>query len=332
MRTLEPTESAFIPLKYRQLLTLSFKTKTQLMKKIFFLKIFVFTSLVSFSQDTTVVYEEIPDAEVEEVTPIETFYSTRIVNGHSVETLKKGTLEFRVEHRFGDLAGDNGGINTLYGLDNASDIRIAFEYGITDKLMVGLGRSRGTSLPYRSLIDGLVKYRLLHQEAGKSPISATLIGSMFYTYMPSSSLLSDITAFPKRAHRFSYSSQLSIAKKFGKRWSLALMPTYVHRNYVAADDVNGLFSLGSAVNFAINSKVSLSVEYYNNFQKEDTREKYHNSLSIAVDWVTFGHNFKVYLTNSGGFGEVQFIPYTNTDWAKGQFRIGFCIARKYMKE
>jgi hypothetical protein len=314
------------------MLTLSFKTNNQNMKKIFILNFIVFCSSFAFSQDTTVVYEEIPDSEVEEVTPIETFYSTRIINGHSVETLKKGTLEFRIEHKFGDLAGTNGGINTLYGLDNVADIRIAFEYGITDKLMVGLGRSRGTSLPYHSLLDGFVKYRLLHQEKGKMPVSVALVGSMFYSYMPASSLVSDVAHFPKQAHRFAYSSQINIARKFGKRWSLALMPTYVHRNYVAADDVNGLFSLGTAVNFAINSKVSLAIEYYNNFQKEDTREKYHNSLSIAVDWVTFGHNFKVFLTNSGGFGEVQFIPYTNTDWAKGQFRLGFCIARKYMKE
>ncbi len=314
------------------MLTLSFNTNNQNMKKFFILNFIVFCSSFAFSQDTTVVYEEIPDSEVEEVTPIETFYSTRIINGHSVETLKKGTLEFRIEHKFGDLAGTNGGVNTLYGLDNVADIRIAFEYGITDKLMVGLGRSRGTSLPYHSLLDGFVKYRLLRQEKGKMPVSVAVVGSMFYSYMPASSLASDVAHFPKQAHRFAYSSQINIARKFGKRWSLAIMPTYVHRNYVAADDVNGLFSLGTAVNFAINSKISLAVEYYNNFQKENIREKYQNSLSIAVDWVTFGHNFKVFLTNSGGFGEVQFIPYTNSNWAKGQFRLGFCIARKYMKE
>lgn len=302
------------------------------MKKFLILNFIACFSTFTFSQDTTVVYEEILDADVAEVTPIETFYSTRIVNGHSVETLKKGTLEFRIEHRFGDLAGDNGGITTLYGLDNASDIRIAFEYGITDKLMVGFGRCRGTSLPYNSLLDGLVKYRLIRQEKGKIPVSVTLVGSAFYSYMPALKLVSEVAHFPKQAYRFSYSSQVNIARKFGNKWSVAIMPTYVHRNYVAADDFNGLFSLGTALSFAFNSKTSLSVEYYNNFQKEETRQKYHNSLSVAVDWVTFGHNFKVFLTNAGGFGEVQFIPYTNTDWAKGQFRLGFCIARKYMKE
>jgi hypothetical protein len=41
----------------------------------------------------------------------------------------------------------------LFGLDNSADIRIAFEYGITDKMMIGLGRSKGTGSPYKSLID-----------------------------------------------------------------------------------------------------------------------------------------------------------------------------------
>ena len=35
---------------------------------------------------------------------IPTFSSTRVINGHSVETLTKGTYEFRIEHRFGDIA------------------------------------------------------------------------------------------------------------------------------------------------------------------------------------------------------------------------------------
>ncbi|WP_430406258.1 DUF5777 family beta-barrel protein [Fluviicola sp.] len=38
----------------------------------------------------------------------QTFQSTRIVSGHSVECLRKGVLEFRVEHRFGDLADPMG--------------------------------------------------------------------------------------------------------------------------------------------------------------------------------------------------------------------------------
>jgi hypothetical protein len=48
-----------------------------------------------------------------------------------------------------------------------------------------------------------------------------------------------------------------------------------------------------------------------------------------LEWFTFGHNFTVNFTNSGGLGETQFIPYTTENWLKGQFRFGFCVARKF---
>ena len=293
---------------------------------------FLFGQIEVKEDSIQVISMEQEDEFIEDEEELETYTGTRVINGHSVETLHKGVLEFRIEHKFGDMASTGAGINTLYGLDNVSDIRIAFEYGVTDKLMCGFGRSRGTGAPYHSLLDGFVKYRLLNQDKKGIPISLSLLGTSSYTYMPASSLITDVSAFPKYVYRFAYSSQLNFAKKIGEKLSLSIMPTLVYRNYVAADDVNALFSIGTAISYAVNSKVSLIVEYYNNIQQESVRSNYQNSLSAAVEWITFGHNFKVYLTNAGGFGETQFIPYTNTDWLKGQFRLGFCISRKYMKE
>jgi hypothetical protein len=262
----------------------------------------------------------------------ETFASTRIINGHSVESLRKGVLEFRVEHRFGDIGGSDGGVQALYGFDNSSDIRIAFEYGATDKLMIGLGRSKGTNAPYKSLIDGFAKYRILHQQKIGCPISLSAMGLMTYTYMKASSDISQVSNFPLWQHRLAYTAQLIVARKFGNRLSLALMPTMVHRNYVASNDVNTLFALGGALRFSINSKMGILLEYYQTIQDEDVRGTNTNSLGIAFEWITFGHNFTINLTNSKGFTETQFIPYTFEDWAKGQFRLGFCIGRKFERE
>ncbi len=302
------------------------------MKKLIAFLVFTTSSLVISAQEDSTLYAE-PIFKEEESNEVEnTYLSTRIVNGHSIETLKKGTLEFRIEHRFGDAAGELGGINTLYGLDNATDIRFAFEYGLTNNLMIGAGRSRGSGTPYSALLDGFLKYKIVKQNKTTIPVSITYVGTTSYSYMTASALATDVSYFPKWYHRMAYSSQLNIAKKIHNKLSIALIPTIVFRNYVAADDQNLLFSLGSAVNYAINSKVNVGIEYYTNYQKENLRSTYQNSLSIGVDWITFGHNFKVFLTNSAGFGETQFIPYTNTDWSKGQFRIGFCIGRKYMKE
>jgi hypothetical protein len=258
--------------------------------------------------------------------------SSRVINGHSVEMLRKGVLEFRVEHRFGDIAGTNGGVQTLFGLDNSSDIRIAFEYGITDKFMAGIGRSKGTGNPYTSLIDGFVKYRILQQEKKGMPISMALIGTSSMSYAKASSDESMVQYYPKFSHRFAYCAQLNIARKFGERLSLAVMPTVVHRNYVLQSDVNTLFALGGALRCGLTSRTAILLEYYHCFNPSGTRAVNVNSLGIAFEWITFGHNFTINLTNSRGFGETQFIPYTYEDWLKGQFRLGFCIGRKYQGE
>ncbi len=304
-------------------------SKIAKMNKIY-LYIFTLLSTTAFGQDSSIVYAE---PVFEEDTKVEnTFSSTRIINGHSVETLKKGTLEFRVEHRFGDIAGSEGGVQNFFGLDNSSDIRIAFEYGITDRLMVGLGRSKGINNPYRSLIDGIVKYRILHQEKGKMPLSMTVLGNANVTYMKASKDISEVSNFPKFAHRMSYATSLNVARKFGKRISLSVMPTYVWRNYVRNDEQNGLFSLGGAFNMLLGKRINVTLEYYQNMEQRYIENTALNSLSVAVEWLTFGHAFKVYLTNSKGFGEVQYIPSTNSNWLKGEFRLGFCISRKYSKD
>ena len=267
----------------------------------------------------------------------ETFNGTRILNGHSTETLKANILQFRIEHRFGDMAGANGGLNNFFGFDQAADIRFAFEYGITDNLMIGFGRSKGTGAPYSGLLDGFVKYRFMKQ-GDKFPVNMAVIATSTLTYSKAIEDLTLIQSYPEFAHRMAYSSQLNISRKFGERLSVAIMPTYVHRNFVNADDINGLFALGTAFNFKVSKEFGVIGEYYPTFHDAALRTELSSSLSAGVEWVTNGHNFKVVLTNSRGFNETQFIPYTYSKWIDedengnnvvGQFRLGFSITRNF---
>ena len=65
------------------------------------------------------------------------FKTNRVINLHSLESTAGGVLDIKISHRFGTL---NRGAYELFGLDNAS-IRIGGDYGITDLLTVGIGRS-----------------------------------------------------------------------------------------------------------------------------------------------------------------------------------------------
>jgi hypothetical protein len=305
------------------------------MKNTLLIFIFVFVSRqLSFAQDTIV--EEVY-AEEEPIT----FASTRIISGHSVETIAKGITDFRIEHRFGDIGGTNGGVQNMFGFDMLSDMRIALEYGVTDKLMIGFGRCKGTGAPYRSLLDGFVKYRALTQKKNKMPVSLAVIGGSTFTYMTASSDISQVNSFPKTAHRFSYFTQVNVARHFGDKVSIALMPTYVHRNYVASDDMNELFSLGGAFRVKLTSRFALIGEYYYAFSNGSLRPSdirvdgsagYKNSMGIALEWFTFGHNFTINFTNAAGLGETQFIPYTFQSWSEGQFRFGFSVSRKFSND
>ncbi|MBU3661359.1 MAG: hypothetical protein FGM14_15935 [Flavobacteriales bacterium] len=292
----------------------------------------VLTSYMIVAQDSLEVEEEYNEEPI-------TFSGTRIINGHSVGTLTKGTFDMRIEHRFGDIAGTNGGYQNMFGFDNLSDMRIALEYGITDDLMVGFGRSKGAKnspnsiSPYSSLLDGFVKYKILEQKKGEMPLSLSVIAGSTFTYMKASTDESQVNYFPKDAHRFAYFTQINAAKHFGDRFSIALMPTYVYRNYVVADDQNGLFALGGAFRLRLTQRFALLTEYYHTFSSNDLRQNgYRNSLGVALEWFTFGHNFTINFTNSTGLGETQFIPYTAENWLKGQFRFGFCVGRKFTIE
>lgn len=298
----------------------------------FFYSIIALLPLFAYAQEpATLTYA---DENYEEPTEQQTsFSSTRVINGHSVETLSKGTYEFRIEHRFGDMAGVNGGVQNMFGFDNLSDMRIALEYGINDNLMVGFGRAKGTAAPYRSLVDGFVKYKVITQEENKSPISITAVAGSSFTYMTASLDEGLVTHFPKVAHRLNYFTQLTVAHHFGDRGAIQLMPTLVHRNYVASTDQNDLFALGVAGRLRLSSRFALVGEYYYCFNNPLYRQTgFTNSGALALEWFTFGHNFTINLTNSGGIGETQFIPYTSEQWKKGQFRLGFTVGRKFVIE
>src|SRR6056300_1903557 len=107
------------------------------------------------------------DAAPLAITPVSaTFKDTRIINAQSNETPGKNVLHFVIAHRFGQI---NEGAYALWGLDNAS-MRMAFDYGVTDRLAVGVARST-----FQKTYEANVKWRALRQNSDNSmPASLTL--------------------------------------------------------------------------------------------------------------------------------------------------------------
>lgn len=267
---------------------------------------------------------------------IGTFKSTRIIMGHSNETLKKHELDFRVAHRFGDAGGTFGGGKTAFGLDNSTDIRIAFEYGITDDLMIGISRVKGSG-DLSQIFEGLAKYKLLKQTTDNHiPISLTVFGNVTVSTMSSNDDATSPAHFEEFTDRMTYVGQAIIARKFGERLSLTLSPTYVHRNRVGYMDENNMFALGGSGRIKLSKRLAFIAEYYYPFRSQSSKDYYKsqgveffNPLGAGLEIETGGHVFSVNFTNSTAILENQFIPETKASWLQGQFRWGFNISRRF---
>lgn len=247
-----------------------------------------------------------------------TFKATRIINGQSIENPPKGAMNFVISHHFGRV---NEGWYEFWGLDQAN-IRFGFEYGITDWLAIGVGR---TSV--EKTYDGSVKVKFLRQSKGlrNMPISMSYYGDISCTSLKWSD--------PDRENYFSsrlqYLHQLLIARKFGQSVSLQLIPTYIHRNLVETEaDQNDVWALGAGGRVKITKRLAVTGEYYY-VMPGQTADDFYNSFSIGLDLETGGHVFQVYLTNSQGLIGQQFIPETTGNWGDGDIHIGFNINRTF---
>ncbi len=246
----------------------------------------------------------------------ETFEDTRVVNGHSIETNKEGSMKMIIAHRFGLL---NGGLYDLFGLDQ-STIRLGLDYGITDKITIGIGRSS-----FQKTVDGFVKARLMTQKKeGGSPISITWFSSTdLNTLKRPNSVKIDYNL------RWSFTHQALIARKFGEGFSLQVMPTFLHRNLVASKEIsNDIFSIGTAGKIRLTQMLSFKAEYY--FTLPDQLSDVNtNSLAVGFDIETKHHVFQLHIGNSRGMTEKFFISETYGEWGEGDIMLGFNITRDF---
>jgi hypothetical protein len=292
------------------------------------LTVSLFTATFAYAQpDSTgesddlmgMLQDDVPAAK-EYVSAI--FKATRIVNGHSVENVGKGVLDFRVCHRFGELKD----ASNFFGLDNAATV-IGFDYGVTDWLMLGINRST-----YEKEFQGLAKIKLLRQRNGKGmPISLSYFGAVSAHGMPAPALPAGQEYY--FSNRMFFVNQLLIARKFSNAFSLQITPTHIHYNLVpTTPEPNSTFAIGIGGRLKVSNRVSLNAEYYYRLPGSELTSPttpYTNCVSLGVDIETGGHVFQLMLTNAASMSERAFIGQNLGDIGKGGIHFGFNLSRVF---
>lgn len=246
------------------------------------------------------------------------FKTNRVINLHSLESTAAGVLDIKISHRFGTL---NRGAYELFGLDNAT-IRIGGDYGLTDRVTIGLGRSS-----FQKTYDGFAKYTFLRQSSGAKvmPVTAALFASTAVQTMRWPN--------PDRENYFSsrmyYTFQLILGRKFSEGFSFQLSPTVVHRNLVkTAAEAHDVLAMAVAGRIKITKRLALNAEYIY-VLPDQLLPGFRNSLSVGLDIETGGHVFQLHLTNSTSMIEPGFVAQTVENWGNGGIHFGFNVSRVF---
>lgn len=290
-----------------------------------FTPVFLFLAIAAFSQDKG--------------KPVEIFTSQRLINANTTEITGKGKMDFKVVHNFGDIAGKFGGLKNFFGLDNNLDVRIAFEIGVGKKTDLTFARAKGAS-QQQKLWEVSLKHQLLQQMENDNshPVSLAFFVNAAVASNKATALPNLDHSYKGIAERSSYTFQLLAARKMGKV-SLQLNPTLVTRGYTISYDQKTIFAMGGAIRIPLSNRLNFIMDYFHPFKRQAVEDsfalaangglKFSDPLGLGLEVLTGRHVFHLNFTNATETLENRFIPRTVTSWAKGQFRWGFTISRRF---
>lgn len=100
-----------------------------------------------------------------------TFTGSMLIESPTIVSSFKNAWEFDIQHRFSSM---QNGISDLYGIYGAANTRLALNYGLSDKIMIGFGTTM-----YNKLQDINWKIALLKQNcSGSIPVSVSYYGNV----------------------------------------------------------------------------------------------------------------------------------------------------------
>lgn len=262
------------------------------------------------------VFEESTQSEV----VYATFKGTQLINASTNETPGEGVLQFVMAHRFGSFNDDY--LYNFFGLDNAQ-VRMQLDYGVTDRLNIGIGRSS-----FLKVADGFVKYQLLQQQKGTKtvPVSITLHSSTNYRNARYTDGIDHATS-----DRLSYMHQAIIARKWNRKLSTLVSPSVVHFNLVpAAQDPNTTAHITLGARYKISNRMALTGESTLLSNREfSSGERYTTPFALGVDIETGGHVFQLHISNTRAMNGPYWMARNPYSASNGGLFLGFNISRVF---
>lgn len=257
--------------------------------------------------------------------PVTTFESQIIVDNQTVMIPRKKVLNVAIQHRFGTVSN---GKQDLYGIFGPANIRLGFNYTPIENLCVGFGVTK-----INFLVDFNAKYAIVKQmDVGGWPVSITYFGDIAIDSRPKQG------NFVNGGDRLSYFNQIMIARKISEKLSVQVSPSLTHFNNIAGYvDKNGnlqptMKNEHFAISFLGRYKLTERFHLIANYDQPLTQHPMNNphpNVCFGIETNTVSHVFQIFVGNSSSIVPQYINFYNQNDYTKGQFLIGFNIARRW---
>lgn len=253
-----------------------------------------------------------------------TFGTSILIDNHTVATPYKGGLELEIHHRFSLIEN----YHNLFGIYGSANTRIGLNYGITDKLMVGIGTTKDYKLQ-----DIQWKYLILQQtEDNSMPVSLSYYGNIVADLRSKDAFGPE--ASYREIHRLSYFTQFIVARKLNEKFSVQLAPSLSYFNSVPQyTDTTGYKNLNFGISAGARANLfgnhSLLFEYDQLLTKQNIDEQPHPNLALGWEIGTATHTFQVFVANYSQIINQRNLVFNTNNFLKGDYLVGFNITVRF---
>ncbi|WP_035982810.1 DUF5777 family beta-barrel protein [Leptospira meyeri] len=247
------------------------------------------------------------------------FLGTSLIHMPSTEDVGKNGIDFRFNHRFGDAKSTS---YDFFGLDQGANTQLSLDYGITDRITVGLARTS-----FQKTYEARSKVRLLTQDTD-FPLTISFFGAFgqetskqeqfFGPYLrPSTGIPTLDSNLEKRLNTYELSesdrqstlASMLISRRFNDLISIQVSPMFVHRNYVKENlsndrtglDVSFRLHLFKRVDFTFAAIFTPKRDYIGeSYESEDRKTKIGGveySASEVNDLIARGRAVDAFVNN-----------------------------------
>jgi hypothetical protein len=248
-----------------------------------------------------------------------TFASSILIDNQTVVSLYKGGLELDIQHRFSLIEN----YHNLYGIYGSANTRMSLNYGITNRLMVGIGTTKDYKLQ-----DIQWKYLIFQQtEDNSMPVSLSYYGNAVID-------LRKFDAFgpPERfreIHRYSYFTQLIVARKINDIFSVQVAPSFTYFNAVPTGYKNSNLGISAGGRASLFGSHSVLLEYDQLLTQQDIDPQPKPNLALGWEINTATHCFRIFAANYSQIINQRNLVFNTNDFTKGDFLLGFNITVRF---